>query len=105
MSTKSITESTVSELIEREKKHRFFIKLIDTELSKRGTKTEQKKSPIKKSPKKKAITYGTRDEMKEVLEKHKIDFKSNMNKTDLLSLVKKNNLVRIVEEHHKNKLK
>ena len=111
MSNKSITESTVSELIERRKKHDFMIKLIDAELLKKGGRSEQKRSPPKekKSPKeasndkKKSSMSATRDNMKIILEKHQIEFKSNMTKGELEGLIKKHNLVRIVEEYHKNK--
>ncbi len=101
---KSITESTIPELIERRKKHKFIVQLIDAELSKRNSSKEKKspKSTSGESSKKSSISY-TRDDMKEVLGKRNVEYKSNMSKDELTTLIKKNNLVRIVEDQHRNK--
>jgi len=124
MSSKSIAESTLEELIERKKKHIFFIHLIDAEISKRKgdtsttknnifiKKTSPKKgSPKKTSPKKtvnekvspKNINC-TRDDMKAILKRNNIKFKENSNKIELQEMVRKHNLVRIVENYHKERI-
>ena len=118
MSTnKSITESTVAELVERRKKHEFFIKLIDAELAKRKGNSssvivsvkpkkvdavkKEKKSPEKKSPNK--DLSATRADMITILSKRSVDFKPSMNKSDLTALIRKNGLVRTVESHHEQR--
>ena len=113
MSNKSISESTLSELIERKKKHQFFINLIDAEIAKRkGNVQSNKTIAIKKSitvkpqitkktSPKKAST--TRDDMKTILKRKGIDFKSSDSKADLLEIVRKHNLVRTVDDYHKER--
>ncbi len=112
MSTKSISESTLAELMEKKEKHKFCIKLIDAEIAKREGKTIKikKVSPesstqVKKvSPKKGSTKTATRDDMKAVLKRKGIDFKESANKAELQEIVRKNNLVRIVENYHKERV-
>ncbi len=101
-SSKSLTESTSAELIERKKKHIFFIKLIDEEIAKRKPKITIKKATNNEA--KKDLT-ATRDDIKAVLSSKNITYKANMTKDELTAIVRKNNLVKAVEEFHKNKTK
>jgi ATP phosphoribosyltransferase len=114
---KSLSECTISELKERKSKHEFLIKMIDSELEKRKGKTnnvlisiktknndikkDDKKSPPKKSPTKETTIDATRDDMKVILSQKNIKFASNSTKSELYEIIKKNNLIRNVENYHK----
>jgi len=127
--SKSISESSTNELLERIEKHKFCIRLIDAELSKRNdnsvsikkgikikTNTSsndainkvlpKKASSSKKVSPKKASSkkdIATRDDMKVILKRKGIEFKESANKMELQELVRKNNLVRVVENYHKER--
>ena len=114
---KTLAELSSEELSERRRYHINVIKLIDSELEKRGSivKTEAK-TIIKKTGNnvvkttKKPITEGTktkkqytRNDMMAVLDKKDIKYKKIATKAELLEIVRKNNLVRTVEEYSQQK--
>lgn len=105
--SKSISESTLAELLVRREKHLFCLKLIDMEIAKKKGKTiiikktvsNESVSDKKVSP----VKTATRDDMKAVLKKNGIEFKESAKKAELQELVRKHNLVRIVDNYHKEK--
>lgn len=134
--SKSISESSTNELLERIEKHKFCIRLIDAELSKRNDNSvsikkgikiktntssndainkvlpKKASSPKKASPKKASSPkkgssskkgIATRDDMKVILKRKGIEFKESANKMELQELVRKNNLVRVVDNYHKER--
>ena len=110
-SNKSISESTLDELLERRKKHQFCLKLINEELAKRGynifttPNTNTSNTAIKnkkKSPNKSGIN-ATRDDMKTVLNRSNVSFKTGAKKEELVELIKKHNLVRGVESYYRQR--
>jgi len=119
--SKSISESTEAELIERKQKHEFVIKLIDSELSSRksGSKVEKSASfnplkvsfapNVKDNTNSKTIKRGgsqlnlsTKEDMKHILTENKIEYKTSMKKDELIVLIKKHNLIRAVENYTSN---
>lgn len=125
---KSLSEKTTAELIETYEKHAFFLKLLAEELKKRGVvlsdiqkqssanNTSQSTTPAEKKPvqlkktivvdikpedkkKEKAFADATIADMKHILTLNKIEFKTAMKKDELIQLVRKNNLVRKVEQY------
>lgn len=120
---KAILDSTVSELIDKKKNHEYYIDMIDKELLKRRSDqnttkkltvksdTAKPKAKPKAQPKveeklttiKKKKIDATKEDMKAVLIKKDISFKANSTREELVELVKKNNLVRVAENHHKAK--
>jgi hypothetical protein len=119
-SNRLLTDYTLQELEEKKKKYKFMVKLIDEEISKKNGKKKSSKKSTKKDIKKtsdedkpihknekvkiKSTIKPTIKDIKYILTNKNIDFKANMNKEELWDIVKKNNLVRIVEDHHKNKV-
>ena len=95
---KSFAECSLEELNERLKKHKFCIQLIKDEIKKKGVES---KSATKQAPKKaRGDIQSTKDEMKRVLSDKSIEYKVSSSKDDLISLIRKHNLVRTVEDIH-----
>ena len=102
--TKPISESSTDELMERKKKHLFIVSLIDAEINKRNPKEKSDKTgkntvshniTIKRTN----INNSTKEDIKNVLKKNNIEFNASLKKDELIDLVRKNNLVRKVEEY------
>ena len=78
------------------------IPLVNKTMSTKSSTTISKKTDEtkKKTSGSKACT---KEDIKVILKKKDISFKANASKDDLMTLVRKHNLVRTVEEYHKNK--
>jgi len=63
-------------------------------------KATDKKSGDKKSEKNAKFTRG---DMKTVLKRNNLEYRENMKKSELLDIIKKNNMVHKVKEYHNNK--
>ena len=116
MSDKPIAEKSNEELLESIQKHEFYIKLLKNELDKRGVKRPSKKtsSSTSTSTSKVGSTSttskaasatkiiskdidATMAEMQLILAKNGIEFKKSSNRSELVSLIRKNGLVRKAE--------
>ena len=106
---KTLADLTSEELRERRRYHDAVIKLIDAELSKRGTTrininknvstTQASSKPNVAKPKSSNKKQFTRGDMMAVLDKKDIKYKKSDTKAELMDIVRKNNLVRTVEEY------
>jgi hypothetical protein len=91
MESKKVEEMTLDELMDKRDKLKMAIKRVNSEI--------EKKRPTKK----KGNDKPTKDDIKMMLTRHNKQFKTGMTKNELMEIVKKNNLVRVVEEYAKNK--
>lgn len=111
--SRSLSDISTEELIERCRFHENTIKIINNELSNRNVVTKKANITVKRIPtiqkndKKNIKRDGkkgiTRNNMMVILDRKDIKYKKNSTKAELLDIIRKNNLVRIVEEYSSNK--
>lgn len=110
---RKLAELTTEELREKRKYHEVIIKIIDNELTSRNVDAikkinivskmdvSKKQDTTKKTDVKKK--QATRTDMMVILDKKDIKYKKNSTKQELQDIVRKNNLVRVVDEYSQNK--